>query len=169
MKKLSNPTRTPASKTFRFAFLILAIAATACGCKKEASAVKQTVTFQAEFETVSTIIQQGPPEKDQINGKGQGTPIGKASFVANATFDANYNLTGTIVATTADGDKVFASISAKTPPDIDANGDITLRFDAIITGGEGKFAGATGSFVGIAHESIYTTGGAANWDGVITY
>lgn len=168
MKQLSNLTNTFRSGISRFTFLVLAIAVTACGCKKEAN-VKQTVAFQAEFETVSTVIQKGPPEKDQINGKGQGTAMGRASFVANAQFDANYNLTGTIVATTADGDKIFASISAKTPPDIDANGDITLHFDATITGGEGKFAGATGSFAGTAHESIYTTGGAASWDGTITY
>ncbi|MCR8560948.1 hypothetical protein KXD93_25040 [Mucilaginibacter sp. BJC16-A38] len=168
MKQLSNPTRTFRSETSRFFCLILIIGITACGCKKEAN-VKQTVAFQAEFETVSTIVQQGPPEIDQINGKGQGTPMGKATFVANAQFDANYNLTGTIVATTADGDKILASISAKTPPDIDTNGNITLHFNATITGGEGKFAKATGSFTGTAHESIYNTNGAASWDGTITY
>lgn len=168
MKKLSTSTSTFRSRASRFVYFILAGAIVACGCKKEVNA-KQTVAFQAEFETISTIVDQGPPEIDQITGKGQGTPIGKATFVANAQFDANYNLTGTIVATTATGDKIFASISSKTPPYIDTIGDITLHFNAIITGGEGKFAGATGSFAGIAHENIYTTGGAASWDGTITY
>jgi hypothetical protein len=173
MKHLSTSTRAFRSGLSNLAFFILAIAITACSCKKEANVkeanVKQTVAFQAEFETVSTILQQGPPEMDVINGNGLGTPMGKLSFVAHAQFDANNNLTGTIVATTADGDKIMATISAQTPPDIDASGNITLHFNAKITGGEGKFGAATGSFAGIAHENIYTSGGAASWDGTINY
>jgi hypothetical protein len=166
MKQLLKPTRTFISSTSSLVLFTVVIALAACSCKKEA--VKKTVAFQAEFETISTIVQDGPPEKDLINGKGQGTPMGKASFVTNAQFDDN-GLTGTIVTTTADGDKIFASISSKTAPDVDANGNITLHFNAVTTGGEGKFAGASGSFTGTAHESIYNTNGAASWDGTITY
>lgn len=168
MKHLAMSSLIFRSGICRFFLPILIVICAASGCKKDEK-VKQTTAFQAEFETVSTIVQQGPPEKDVINGKGLGTPMGKVSFVAQAQFDANYNLTGTIVATTAQGDKIMASISAQNPPDIDAAGNITLHFNATITGGEGKFAAATGSFAGIAHENIYTAGGAASWDGTITY
>lgn len=167
MKQLAN-TSLFRPGIYRFFIFIVAVSIAACGCKKDAN-VKQTRTFQAEFETVSTILQQGPPEKDMINGKGLGTPMGTLSFIAQAQFDASNNLTGTIVATTAGGDIINASISAQTPPDIDAAGNITLHFNATITGGAGKYAGATGSFTGIAHENIYTSGGAASWDGTITY
>ena len=152
---------------FRVALLIAVIASLA-SCQKPTDHIKKTVPLKAEFTTVSTVLQPGPPELDSIAGQGTGSPIGKSSFVAHAQFDESYNLTGVIVTTTANGDKFFATITGHAP-DIDDAGNITLHFDAIITGGTGKYAGATGSFAGVAHESLNTTAGSASWEGTITY
>ena len=148
--------------------LFFGINAFLASCQKSNNHHKKTVPLQAEFGTVSTILQAGPPELDSIAGQGDGTPIGKATFVAHAQFDANNVLTGLIVATSESGDEFFASITGH-DPEIDESGNITLHFQATITGGTGKFAGATGSFAGIARESIYNAAGSASWDGTITY
>jgi hypothetical protein len=148
--------------------LLLGIVTVLASCQKSKNHIKKTVPLKAEFTTISTMLQEGPPELDSIAGQGTGTPMGKSSFVAHASFDVNGNLMGVIVLTAADGDEFFASIQGHAP-DIDDQGAITLHFDASITGGTGKFAGATGSFAGIAHENIYDSAGSATWDGNITY
>jgi hypothetical protein len=165
-KKFQKTAKAIFSSTLFLLAIVLLISGFV-GCSKKDDA-KQTVPLKAEFGTTSAILQQGPPEIDSINGQGYGTPFGKSSFIVHAQFDANYNLTGAIVVTTENGDKVFATILGKAP-DIDANGDIVLHFASTITGGTGKFLSATGSFSGIAHETIYTAAGSASWDGTITY
>jgi hypothetical protein len=164
MKQVSTITNFSGYRILLFIGVIGLLAS----CQKSNNHHKKTVPLQAEFGTVSTMLQAGPPELDSIAGQGEGTPIGKASFVAHAQFDANNVLTGIIVATGENGDTFFASITGHDPA-IDENGNITLHFQATITGGTGKFAGATGSFAGIAHESIYNAAGSASWDGTITY
>ncbi len=151
----------------RFSFL-LCIIALLFSCRKSDDHPKKTVPLKATFQTITTLLQTGPPELDSIAGEGRGTPIGKSSFITHAQFDVSYNLTGAIVTTTENGDKFFAGITGHAP-DINEEGDITLNFDAIITGGTGKYAGASGSFKGVAHESIYNSGGLTTWDGFIKY
>jgi hypothetical protein len=160
------------SKVMRLINCLFIFLIGACGflfsCQKSTKHHKKTVPLHAEFGTVSTNLQPGPPELDSIAGNGYGTPLGEASFIAHAQFDANNVLTGLIVATGENGDEFFASITGR-DPEIDENGNITLHFQATITGGTGKYAGATGSFAGTAHESIYNAAGSATWDGTITY
>ncbi len=156
-------------QTPRFVLLLGAIIAMlACSCKKEDNHLKGTVPFHAEFTTMSTMLQEGPPELDSIYGEGHGTLINKSSFIAHAQFDEDFNLTGTITATAQNGDEFYASITGHAPNIDETTGDITLHFQAIITGGTGLFEGATGSFSGIAHESIYKPEGKVTWDGTIT-
>ncbi|HMH22827.1 MAG TPA: hypothetical protein VK563_13670 [Puia sp.] len=153
---------------YRIVFLFVILASVA-SCQKPNNHIKKTVPLKAEFTTVSTILQAGPPELDSIAGQGTGTPVGKSSFVAHAQFDASNKLTGIIVATAENGDQFFANIQGHDPEFDDATGAITLHFQATIAGGTGKYAGATGSFAGIAHESIYNAAGSASWDGTITF
>ena len=102
-----------------------------------------------------------------IKGDGNGTPIGKSTFVANAQFDENFDLTGTITLTAENGDMFFASITGHAPDIDEKTGTITLHFQANITGGTGVFKKANGSFEGVAHESLYSADGSATWDGSI--
>ena len=147
--------------------LLFGVLAMAVGCQKLSE--KKMAPLHAEFTTVSTMLQQGPPELDLIKGEGSGTPIGKSSFIANAKFDENSNLTGTITLTAENGDTFFASITGH-GLDIDEKaGTITLHFHANITGGTGIFKNATGSFEGVAHDSFESANGAATWDGTISY
>lgn len=154
---------------YSFGFLFALMVILAGGCKKGDNHFKKAVPLHAEFTTVSTMLQEGPPELDLIKGDGNGTPIGKSTFVANAQFDENFDLTGTITLTAETGNKFFASITGHAPDVNEKTGDVTLHFQATITGGTGVFTGATGSFDGVAHESIYTPDGTATWDGTITF
>ena len=148
--------------------ILLGIIVMLASCQKENNHNRKTVPLKANFSTVSTVLQAGPPEIDSIAGTGSGTPIGKSTFAAHAEFDDSYNLKGVIIATSNNGDKFFATITGHAP-DIDDKGAITLHFQAIITGGTGKYTGATGNFAGTAHESLYNAAGSAEWDGTITY
>lgn len=148
--------------------VLLGIILMLASCQKSNNHERKTVPLKANFSTISTVLQAGPPEIDSIAGTGSGTPIGKSTFAAHAEFDSNYNLKGAIIATGNNGDKFFATISGHAP-DIDNTGAITLHFQAIIIGGTGKYAGASGNFAGIAHESLYKATGSAEWDGTITY
>ena len=147
--------------------LLLGVFAMIASCQKPH--VKKTVPLHAEFTTVTTLLQAGPPEMDLIKGEGIGTPIGKSTFVTNAQFDENFNLTGNITLTAENGDKFFASITGHAPDIDEKTGTITLHFQATITGGTGVFTGATGNFDGVAHESFYTPEGTATWDGTIKF
>jgi hypothetical protein len=118
---------------YRFA-LFLGVIAMLASCQRPDHHLKRTVPLKAAFKTISTIVEEGPPKKDMITGEGNGIPIGKSSFVTHATFDVNYNLTGNIIVTTENGDKLFANIQGNAP-DIDAKGNITLHFESTITGG----------------------------------
>lgn len=147
--------------------LLLGVLAMVASCQKPHG--KKTVALHAEFTTVTALLQEGPPELDLIKGEGNGTPIGKSTFVTNAQFDENFNLTGTITLTAENGDKFFATITGHAPDINEKTGAITLNFKAIITGGTGAFMGATGNFDGVAHESLYTPDGEATWDGTIKF
>ena len=140
----------------------------ASSCQKPHDHIKKTVPFKAEFATTAIIVQAGPPELDSITGQGDGSPVGKSSLIAQSQFDADGNLTGTLIFTTANGDKIFCTDQGHAP-DIDENGDITLHFESTIKGGAGKFAGATGTLSATALGSIYTSEGSVSFDGTITY
>jgi hypothetical protein len=95
--------------------------------------------------------------KIQITGTGEATHIGKASFVAipviTFTVPPPFPLSGTQITTTADGDELFASfVGHSTPPD--PNGTTYITTTHTVTGGTGRFAGATGTLAGraVAHQ-----------------
>jgi hypothetical protein len=157
-------------KSFPYAYrflLFLVMLTMIASCKKDHD--KKSVPLHATFTTTTTIVQAGPPELALIQGTGQGTPIGKSSFVTHAQFDENFNLTGAITLTAENGDQFFASITGHAPDINEKTGAITLHFQATITGGTGVFTGATGNFDGVAHESLSSPDGRAKWDGIITF
>ena len=104
------------------------------------------------------------PFKGRVDGFGAITPIDAASSaglysgVGNATHLGRFTLAmphkidtvkkvaeGTCLFVAANGDKVFATFSGKATPTT-TPGILTINETAVITGGTGRFAGATGSF-----------------------
>ncbi|MDQ6763590.1 MAG: hypothetical protein M3015_13300 [Bacteroidota bacterium] len=127
-------------------------------CKKE-DICKKTVPFKAEFNTNS-------PSPNIIIGTGKGTPIGKSTFILQEN-DANFPLlTGTATITAENGDEIYSTHTGSVVGP-DSTGVLLITENNIITGGTGRFAGATGSFIAHGIASINVPTGSATFDGTI--
>lgn len=130
---------------------------------------KKAVPFKAVFQTIAV----NSPDFliADVTGTGEGSHIGKSTFVGQAVFvgpDNNFTGHGTITA--ANGDKIFATgIEGPGPIIDDATGNFLLIYHSIITGGTGRFADATGTYTTTAHASIYNDKGTDFIEGTISY
>ena len=122
---------------------------------------QKAVPFKGKFEAIEEPFNE---TTDRITGTGEGTQVGKSTFVAFANFVNFPFITGTQTLTAANGDNIYSTINGFIP-DPDANGIVWINNDNIITGGTGKFVGATGSF--IAHGSSNST--TLTFEGTISY
>jgi hypothetical protein len=76
-------------------------------------------------------------------------------------------VTGTAIITAANGDKIFTSFSGSLE-DL-GNGMLDVNFENTITGGTGRFAGATGSFNNSGTASLTTFTANTTFTGTIDY
>lgn len=126
--------------------------------------------LRASFTTASVVLAPPPFLKLQISGTGRGTHIGRATFISyptiNFTVPPPFPLSGTQVMTAANGDELFTSfVGESTPPDEDGNVYITNM--QTVTGGTGRFAGATGTLAGAAVAHNANPAGTATIEGTI--
>ncbi len=145
---------------YRFVLLFSVITLIFSSCQKEDNHCKKTVSLKAEFQILVG-------QDDQITGTGKGTPIGKSTFVANDNA-ANFPLlTGSQIITAENGDQIFSthSGSANGP---DKNGILLITLNNVITGGTGRFADASGSFIAKGKTNTMTGTGTVSFDGTIT-
>ncbi len=162
---------------YRFVFLLSGIIMLVSSCHKEEHLCKKTVPLKAIFHTIAKNVQAGTdvlPELDSVYGTGEGTPIGKSTFAALSVFappDFNH-LTGDGVITSEDGDQIFESTVPGPGPVIDfTTGNLVLKYSVLITGGTGRFTGATGGWKTVVHLNIYDppeTPGTDSLQGTIT-
>ncbi|MDQ6609265.1 MAG: hypothetical protein M3Y85_05535 [Bacteroidota bacterium] len=131
----------PQRKTFSKCLFILLLAGVAIGgssFQKENlmnSSQKQDhknkcVPFKGKF-TIS-FTETG------VDGTGEASHIGRFTFVANDQLS-------TIIITAANGDQIFTTFTITVHNPL-PNNMAQVHLDNIITGGTGRFAGATGSF-----------------------
>jgi hypothetical protein len=134
------------------------------------------VPFKASFVTMDEMTQAGtdanPIQKDHLTGTGQGTGIGKASIEVFAEGDITLPfpalVTSTAIFTAANGDKIFdTGFGYVQEPS--SNGDLHLIGKSTITGGTGRFAGATGSLEADVTGNIFKPEGAVTFTGTICY
>ncbi len=152
----------------RFVLLLASIALLISSCQKEDTLCKKTVPFKAVFQVQSAVTQQGPPLLISATGTGYGTPIGKSSFVGHAQVDASNNFTDNGIITASNGDQIFETAKGPGPVVDPANGNFLIISKNIITGGTGKYAGATGSYTTIAHGNVNSPDGIDSLKGTIT-
>ena len=125
----------------------LAMAAlTTMGLSGSAAAAEQ-VTFSGSLEGFETQTLLDPPFLYTVGtGSGNATQLGKYTYtmphVVNLSTRAGV---GTFELVAANGDTLVGTLTGQaTPPD--ANGVISIVEELIITGGTGRFEGATGAF-----------------------
>jgi hypothetical protein len=152
---------------YRLVLLLLCITMIISSCHKEDEHVKKTVPFKAKFKTVEVPFSD---TEDQVTGTGTGIPIGNSNFVAYVNFVNFPSVKGTSTLTTENGDQIFTTFSGSVAgPD---NDTLRITNTNTITGGTGKFAGATGSFIahGIVNTKLPPEAPATlTNDGTITY
>ncbi len=106
----------------------------------------------------------------QFSGTGEASHFGKFTIVDQVYLDNS--IPNTAIITAANDDQIFTNFSA-TAIDGAPNGTLLVTNYNIITGGTGRFAGATGNF--ISHSIISTnsttgiTTGSDSFDGTIIY
>jgi len=82
-------------------------------------------------------------------GEGNATHLGHFTFVSpHASGLLDFSINGTQDFTAANGDHVFAELHGALAPVVDSSGHVFLvgTVTGTITGGTGRFAGATGSY-----------------------
>jgi hypothetical protein len=113
---------------------------------RSAVAASAEVPFNGNLEGSVTVIPLQPGRANvTIEAEGNANHLGKFTLVAPhvVTFATRTGI-GTYTFTAANGDQVFASFTGQaltSPP------NVVIVENATITGGTGRFAGATGSFV----------------------
>ncbi len=159
---------------YRFVILLAGFAMLITSCHKEDNHHKKTVPLKGEFVTSVLLIVPPSPgvlEQIRVTGTGSGMPFGKATFESNIKVDitASPEITsGTDTITAENGDQIFSTISGYIPGP-DANGNIQVFNTHTITGGSGKYAGATGTYKVTSKGNIKSPTGTATLDGMITY
>ncbi|MDQ6761512.1 MAG: hypothetical protein M3015_02665 [Bacteroidota bacterium] len=149
---------------YRLVFLFAVTMLLISSCNKEDQLCKKTVPFKGTFTTKDSVISATHSE---ITGTGVLTHFGKSTFVAEVYEDNFPLISGTQIITAANGDEMFSTFTGSVAGP-DANGILLITNKNIITGGTGRFAGATGNFTQNAIAYTYTPIGSATFDGTIT-
>jgi hypothetical protein len=123
-------------------------------------ALETSHTAINDFETGTAII--------HVEGTGTATHLGRFTLVADVRLDF---LTGSgperMTLTAANGDVLFATGTGQAVPREDGQTVNTLE-SMTITGGTGRFVGATGSFVLTQVDVTPDRSSSASFDGTIT-
>jgi hypothetical protein len=113
------------------------------------------VPFKGSFEGDVTVTPLDPPfVMADVEATGEATHLGKFTLeIPHVVNRATRTAVGTYEFTAANGDKVYAEFTGLASP-TEVPGVLYIEETAIITGGTGRFAGATGSFTA---ERLYDT------------
>ena len=147
--------------------------ATALRADGQGHTPKNTVPLKGSFTTVATPLPSSPGElRLQINGAGNVSHLGKARFLDYATVDFTsgppFQATGTSTVTAANGDQYFTTFTVTiTPRPNSTQSDVLLHHS--ITGGTGRFSGATGFYTGRDVLDTTTPVGLLTIEGEISY
>jgi len=126
------------------------------------------VPFRGSLVGLDTGIPLDPPYVSiTVEAAGNATQLGEFSLTVLATVNrATGTGTGTFLFTAASGDTVFGTTSGQSTPT--APGVITIVENWIITDGTGRFAGATGSFIGTRLKNLVTGLTVGDFEGTIS-
>jgi hypothetical protein len=121
---------------------VLALAGLAAAETRE-----KQVPFRGRLEAVATVTPLTPPFVSiNVEGSGHATQLGHFEVsIPHVTNRSNGTAIGTYEFTAANGDTLTADFTSQVTP-TDVPGVVSVAVTATITGGTGRFDGATGSF-----------------------
>ena len=131
----------------RLTLALLAVLALAGSAAAEGQ--RKQVPFRGRLEGIATVAPLAPPfVAVNIEGGGRATRLGHFEVsIPHVTNRSNGTAVGSYEFTAANGDTLTADFTSQVAP-TDVPGVISVAVTATITGGTGRFAAATGSFVG---------------------
>ena len=153
------------------ALCLLLIVVPAAGAESEARPFKGSMSGSISFapdKTCATLL------RTDSQATGNVSHLGRATMTsAHCTPGAGWIEGGDLILVAANGDRVFITYEGAAPPP-NADGIIVADIDFIITGGDGRFEGASGGgdMTGlIVFEGLSDPEWAAswNWSGTIGY
>jgi hypothetical protein len=112
------------------------------------AAAGEPVPFKGSLEGVATITPLAPPFVSVlVEATGEATHLGKFALeIPHIVNRANSTAIGSYEFAAANGDAVFADFIGQATP-TSTPGVLSIVETATITGGTGRFAGATGGFI----------------------
>ena len=131
-------------------------------------AAQTPVPFYGRFVGVDVSTPLVPPMVSaQVTATGNATQAGAFRYAALITVNTMTGLgSGTFLITAANGETLIGTISGKakfTPPNV-----LTIAEIATITGGTGRFAGATGGFTMSRVKNTVTGATSASFMGTVS-
>jgi len=158
------------TRHFSIARLTLALLAVlALAGPAAAKGQEKQVPFKGRLDGVATVAPLTPPfVAVNIEGSGNATQLGRFEVsIPHVTNRSNGTAIGTYEFTAANGDTLTADFTSQVTP-TDVPGVVNVAVTATITGGTGRFEGATGSFdaervVDMAHGTV-----TESFDGTIS-
>jgi hypothetical protein len=126
---------------------IAVVAATAVSLASVVSAVAAETPFKGTANAVETSVVVFPNSSVTRDGTGTATLLGK--YTSHATFQVNVltgHGTGVATFTAANGDTLSTSVVGQSTPNTIPPTMLSIVEVYTITGGTGRFAGASGSF-----------------------
>jgi hypothetical protein len=110
------------------------------------AAAGDQVPFKGGLDGDVTVTGAPPTLHADVGATGQATQLGRYTVDIPHLVDVRFGTaTGTYTFTAANGDKVYATFTGTATPTA-TPGVLYIEETATITGGTGRFAGATGSF-----------------------
>lgn len=159
MKKLSVPM-----------IVALLLAILIVGTALAAASARRPVPFKGSIEAQETYQVNGPTMSVTATGSGQATHLGRYTVTYEVQVDLATG-TGTGLSAhyvAANGDSLFAEGSGQATPTDDP--DVVMVVETYtITGGTGRFEGATGSFNEERKVNLVTGATAGTINGTITF
>lgn len=132
---------------------------------------KKAVPIKGAYTTSAKVLVGPPMVKQEITGYGQSSHLGKSTFVALSTINLTtlppFRVSGTATFTAANGDAFYTSFIGTAMPNGQGANNVVMTHT--ITGGTGRFAHATGSFVGSTVAVPGHTEGVITYEGTISY
>lgn len=131
-----------------------------------------TVPFNATYHTRPKVVAPPPFLQMEIPSTGKGLHLGKSTWFSNSL--VNFTVfppvqTGDMLFTAADGSTLTGHYQGTAQPDPDNPQGVLFNGDYVITGGTGRFSGATGSGIYYGRATLEAPVPGMVGEGVVTF